>query len=128
MERRIFVVFMAILPVFVLVSGCGSGGGGGGGYSGYGEYPYNPNEQHIYVHTEDDDFVEDMYLLNKMRQESMNDYFDHSRRTMDSMEDSIRKMRGSTMGTLGIIDNARRQQEAYQRQKDAEMRRAYGGR
>ncbi len=121
MEKHMFVVFMVVLLIFVLVGGCGSGGG----YSSE-EYPYNPNEQHIYVHTDDDDFVEDMYLLNEMRRQSMNDYFEHSRKTMDSMEDSIWKMRGSTMGTLEILDNARMQQEAYKRQKDAEMRRAYG--
>ena len=110
-------VFILILPGLMLMTGCGSGG-----YAA----DEQENGQHIYIHTDDGtDFAENMWMMNEMRRQNTQDFINSTNRTLDDMDGSIRRMNRTNMGTLGILEGARRQQELYNQQRRQDMHNAY---
>lgn len=79
MKKRMFVVFMVVLPVFVLIGGCGGG-------SSSGEYPHNPNNETI-IHYDVD--VTDWAAIQRAQNERQWLLQEQSRQTMKSMYDTI---------------------------------------
>jgi hypothetical protein len=98
MKCRIFLIATAILPVLMFMAGCGGG---------YAE-PYNPNEQHIYVHQENDPTY-DLYLQQQMQRQSMEDFRRQTDRTMRDMDESVRRMRQNNMDSMNMLNSARQQ-------------------
>lgn len=138
-------IFILILPVLLLIAGCG------GPVSTQYQQPMQqiffaydpctnswvpispnpafaqqqiPNEQHIYYHNDTDDTM-NWYILQQMRRQNTQDFIDQTDDTMDSMDESIRRMRHNNRDTLGILEDAQRQQQLYEQQRRENMRRAY---
>ena len=101
MKRRIFLIAVAVLPVFMFMAGCG------GGYAEQGYAP-NPNEQHIYVHQMNDPTY-DMYLQQQMQRQSMQDFQRSVDRTMNGFDESLRRMHQNNMDSMNMLNNARQQ-------------------
>jgi hypothetical protein len=108
------IVVVMILPILMFMAGCGS--------SGYIAED-QADGQHIYVHN---DPMDNWYTLQQMQRQSTQDFIDQTNKTMDSMDRSIRHMGRDNRDTLGILENARMQDELYRQQQRENMRRAYG--
>jgi hypothetical protein len=104
--KKIIIISVVILPVFMLMAGCD------GGYS----ETQNPNEQHVYVHQVNDPTY-DVYLQQQMQRQSMQDFQRSTDRTMKDFDDSIRRMQQNNAGMFNILNGARQQDEMYRQQQ-----------
>jgi hypothetical protein len=107
MKRKTFLICAAILPFMLFMAGCGGG---------YAEDEYNPNEQHIYVHQINDPTY-DWYILQQMQRQSTQDFINQTNKTMDSFDESIRRMGQNNRDMLGILQGAQMQQNLYNQQR-----------
>ena len=107
MKSKIFLIFAAILPVLLFMAGCGGG---------YAEERYNPNEQHVYVHYEEDPWVNLQNALDA-QQRSIDRFSRQTDRTYDSFERGVWKMNRDNRDMFNILNGAQLQDNMYRQQR-----------
>lgn len=102
MKRKIFLISAAILPVLMMVAGCG------GGYS----EAENPNEMHIYHHYTNDDYNPWVDAF-----KPMSDFGKSTQETMRDEQRDVRQMERDNRDMFHILNSAQQQDNIYRQQQ-----------
>lgn len=102
MKTKSFLITVAILPALMMMAGCFDAPQQGRNWR---QYPQN--EQHIYVHYDDDPWDGVQKSLDRQNQ-AIDSFNRNTDQTMDNLDRSIQKMGRDNRDTFGILEDARR--------------------